>query len=74
MKSTKTGDAPYRNLLDLFVEDFITCLNSPDWPAAELLLRLFLFKMVSLAEGEKTPAPARNMALDLLGLDGSSNL
>jgi cohesin loading factor subunit SCC2 len=72
MKSTKTGDAPYRNLLDLFVEDFITCLNSPDWPAAEVLLRLFLFKMVSLAEGEKTPAPARNMALDLLGLMGAA--
>lgn len=72
MKSTKTGDAPYRNLLDLFVEDFITCLNSPDWPAAELLLRLFLFKMVTLAEGDKTPAPARNMALDLLGLMGAA--
>ncbi|TVY22746.1 Protein rad9 [Lachnellula hyalina] len=72
MKSTKTGDAPYRNLLDLFVEDFITCLNSPDWPAAELLLRLFLFKMVHLAEGDKTPAPAKNMALDLLGLMGSA--
>ncbi len=72
MKSTKTGDAPYRNLLDLFVEDFITCLNSMDWPAAELLLRLFLFKMVSLAEGEKTAAPAKNMALDLLGLMGAA--
>ncbi|RDL30829.1 uncharacterized protein BP5553_10174 [Venustampulla echinocandica] len=72
MKSTKTGDAPYRNLLDLFVEDFITCLNSTDWPAAELLLRLFLFKMVYLAEGDKTPAPAKNMALDLLGLMGAA--
>ncbi|CAG8973753.1 hypothetical protein HYALB_00007703 [Hymenoscyphus albidus] len=72
MKSTKSGDAPYRNLLDLFVEDFITCLNSTDWPAAELLLRLFLFKMVQLAEGDKTPAPARNMALDLLGLMGAA--
>ena len=72
MKSTKTGDAPYRNLLDLFVEDFITCLSSTDWPAAELLLRLFLFKMVHLAEGEKTPAPAKNMALDLLGSMGAA--
>ncbi|KAN0096308.1 hypothetical protein V8E51_015113 [Hyaloscypha variabilis] len=72
MKSTKTGDTPYRNLLDLFVEDFITCLNSPEWPAAELLLRLFLFKMVSLAEGDKTLSLARNMALDLLGLMGAA--
>ncbi|KAH8678999.1 hypothetical protein BGZ60DRAFT_402322 [Tricladium varicosporioides] len=72
MKSTKSGDAPYRNLLDLFVEDFITCLDTPDWPAAELLLRLFLFKMVVLAEGDKTPAPAKNMALDLLGTMGAA--
>jgi cohesin loading factor subunit SCC2 len=72
MKSTKSGDAPYRNLLDLFVEDFIACLNSTDWPAAEMLLRLLLFKMVQLAEGEKTPAPAKNMALDLLGLMGAA--
>ncbi|KAF8861748.1 hypothetical protein BDZ45DRAFT_799665 [Acephala macrosclerotiorum] len=72
MKSTKSGDAPYRNLLDLFIEDFITCLNSTDWPAAELLLRLFLYKMVQLAEGEKTPAPAKNMALDLLGMMGAA--
>lgn len=72
MTSTKTGDTPYRNLLDLFVQDFITCLSSTDWPAAELLLRLFLFKMVSLAEAEKTPAPAKNMALDLLGEMGAA--
>ncbi|KAJ5042311.1 uncharacterized protein L3040_004863 [Drepanopeziza brunnea f. sp. 'multigermtubi'] len=72
MKSTKSGDTPYRNLLDLFVEDFITCLNSADWPAAELLLRLLLFKMVGLAEGDKTPVPAKNMALDLLGMMGAA--
>lgn len=72
MNSTKTGDAPYRNLLDLFVEDFIACLNSAEWPAAELLLRLFLFKMVHLAEGDKTPAPAKNMALELLGSMGAA--
>jgi cohesin loading factor subunit SCC2 len=72
MKSTKSGDTPYRNLLDLFVEDFITCLSSPDWPAAELLLRLFVYKMVALAESNKTPAPAKNMALDLLGRMGAA--
>ncbi|KAI9649885.1 Sister chromatid cohesion protein 2 [Ciborinia camelliae] len=72
IKSTKNGDTPYRNLLDLFVEDFITCLNSTEWPAAELLLRVFLFKMVQLAEVDKTPAPAKNMALDLLGSMGAA--
>ncbi|EQL00671.1 sister chromatid cohesion protein Mis4 [Ophiocordyceps sinensis CO18] len=65
--STKSGDTPYRNLLDLFVDDFTTCLDSPDWPSAELLLRLLMFMMVQLFEAGKTAAPAKNMALELLG-------
>ncbi|KAF9773605.1 hypothetical protein IL306_008560 [Fusarium sp. DS 682] len=65
--STKSGDTPYRNLLDLFVEDFTACLDSPDWPAAELLLRLLMIMMVQLFEAPKTAAPAKNMALELLG-------
>ncbi|KAH6895844.1 sister chromatid cohesion C-terminus-domain-containing protein [Thelonectria olida] len=65
--STKSGDTPYRNLFDLFVEDFTTCLDSPDWPSSELLLRLLMVMMVQLFEAPKTAAPAKNMALELLG-------
>ncbi|KAI0863707.1 sister chromatid cohesion C-terminus-domain-containing protein [Xylaria cubensis] len=72
LKSTKTGDTPYRNLLDLFVEDFTTCLDSPDWPAAELLLRLTMYLMFKHVDGEKNAAPARNMALELLGVMAAS--
>ncbi|KAI1074975.1 ARM repeat-containing protein [Whalleya microplaca] len=68
LKSTKSGDTPYRNLLDLFVEDFTTCLDSPDWPAAELLLRLTMYMMFQQVSGDKNAAPARNMALELLGV------
>jgi cohesin loading factor subunit SCC2 len=67
IRSTKSGDTPYRNLLDLFVDDFTTCLDSPDWPSAELLLRLLMLMMMQLFEAGKTPAPAKNMALELLG-------
>ncbi|GAB0133744.1 hypothetical protein EsDP_00002141 [Epichloe bromicola] len=67
MGSTKSGDTPYRNLLDLFVDDFTTCLYLPDWPSAELLLRLLMVMMVQLFEAPKTAAPAKNMALELLG-------
>lgn len=67
MTSTKTGDSPYRNLLELFVDDFTRCLDSPDWPSAELLLRLLMFMMVQLFEAPKTAAPIKNMALELLG-------
>ncbi|TGJ84944.1 hypothetical protein E0Z10_g3823 [Xylaria hypoxylon] len=72
LTSTKTGDTPYRNLLDLFVEDFTTCLDSPDWPAAELLLRLTMLLMLHQVDGEKNAAPARNMALELLGVMAAS--
>ncbi|KAI0541065.1 hypothetical protein GGR58DRAFT_498409 [Xylaria digitata] len=72
LNSTKTGDTPYRNLLDLFVEDFTTCLDSPDWPAAELLLRLTMILMFQQVDGEKNAAPARNMALELLGVMAAS--
>ncbi|KAK4078873.1 hypothetical protein Purlil1_11811 [Purpureocillium lilacinum] len=65
--TTKTGDTPYRSLLDLFVEDLITCLGSPVWPSAELLLQLLMVTMVQLIEAPKTAAPARNLALELLG-------
>ncbi|KAI6785324.1 uncharacterized protein J7T54_006966 [Emericellopsis cladophorae] len=66
--STKTGDSPYRNLLDLCVEDFALCLSSQDWPAAELLLRCLMSQMNTLFEGEKTAAPAKSMALEVLGV------
>lgn len=68
LKSTKTGDTPYRNLLDLFVEDFTSCLNNPDWPAAELLLRIFMTLMVNIANENKSSAPSKNMALEVLGV------
>ncbi|KAI9836545.1 MAG: hypothetical protein M1819_001176 [Sarea resinae] len=70
--STKTGDQPYRHLLDIFTEDFVTVIDSADWPAAELLLRILLITTINIAESDKSTAPAKNMALDLMGLMGST--
>ncbi|KAL4806418.1 sister chromatid cohesion C-terminus-domain-containing protein [Aspergillus unguis] len=72
MTSTKTGDQPYRNILDLFTEDLISVLGSTTWPAAELLLRIMASHMVSLADNDKSPATAKSMALELLGWMGSA--
>jgi cohesin loading factor subunit SCC2 len=71
LTSTKSGDQPYRNLLDIFTEDFISVLGLPDWPAAEMLLRVLLIKMVAIMDEEKRPVPAKNLALDLMGVMGS---
>lgn len=72
MTSTKSGDEPYRNLLDIFVEDFLSVLGSTDWPAAQLLLTSLLSNLLSLVDNEKSTAPVRNMALELFGLMGSA--
>ncbi|ERS96430.1 hypothetical protein HMPREF1624_07340 [Sporothrix schenckii ATCC 58251] len=70
--SSKSADTPYRNLLDLFVEDFTACLETPDWPSAELLLRLLMMAMFKLTENDKVPAPVKNMALEELGVIGAA--
>ncbi|KAL4896228.1 putative sister chromatid cohesion protein Mis4 [Aspergillus ambiguus] len=72
MTSTKTGDQPYRNILDLFTEDLISVLGSTDWPAAELLLRIMASHMVGIADLDKSAATAKSMALELLGWMGSA--
>ncbi|KAH0844398.1 putative sister chromatid cohesion protein Mis4 [Fonsecaea pedrosoi] len=70
-KVTKTGDSPYRNILDLFVEDLTLVLPLPDWPASELLLTALALRMKSLAETDKS-ASTKNMALESLGVMGSA--
>jgi cohesin loading factor subunit SCC2 len=71
LNSTRSGDQPYRNLLDIFTEDFISVLGLPDWPAAELLLRVLCINMIQLMEDDKRPVPAKNLALDIMGVMGA---
>jgi cohesin loading factor subunit SCC2 len=70
--ATKTGDQPHRNLLDLFAEDLISVLGSPDWPAAELLLWILARHMLTILNDEKGAATPKNMALELIGWMGSA--
>ncbi|KAK9240517.1 sister chromatid cohesion C-terminus-domain-containing protein [Lipomyces kononenkoae] len=70
MKSTKSGDAPYRVLLDLFTEDFITVLEYPEWPGAELLLRCLTMHLIGCVNGETYGSQVNSMSLELLGLIG----
>ncbi|KAK6000974.1 hypothetical protein QM012_003057 [Aureobasidium pullulans] len=67
LTSTKSGDQPYRNLLDIFTEDFLNVLGNTDWPAAEMFLRVLLAKMFELSENQKGSAPSKAMALELMG-------
>jgi cohesin loading factor subunit SCC2 len=72
LSPTKTRDESFRNLLYIFVEDFVRSFDCPEWPAAELLLRLILFKMIRLLEAEKTTSTVKLMAVDILGLMGAA--
>ena len=72
MTASKTGDQPHRQLLELFLEDFITVLGISEWPSAELLLQILFANCRNIAENQKSLAPAKNMALELLGRMGSA--
>lgn len=71
MSTSKSGDEPHRQLLDMLTEDLISVLGNPEWPAAELMLRALLLSTINIAEN-KSSAPAKNMALELLGIMGSA--
>ncbi|KAI9725197.1 MAG: Sister chromatid cohesion protein 2 [Chrysothrix sp. TS-e1954] len=71
MSTKKSDDQPYRELLDIFVQDFVGLLGNALWPSAELLLRALLTQLVGIATNDKSAVPAKNLALDLMGSMGS---
>ena len=42
-----SNESEYRVLLDNFMEDVITVLNFPEWPAAEMIVHIFSKIMVT---------------------------
>ena len=72
LTTSKSSDEPYRRLLDIFTEDFLNVLGSSDWPAAEILLLTLVKHMINIIEKkDKSPAPSRTLALELLAVMGS---
>lgn len=71
LTSTKTGESPYRNLIEIFTSDFLAVLGFPDWPAAETLLTRLLFRLVQIIKDEKQLVNAKSMSLELMGMMGA---
>jgi cohesin loading factor subunit SCC2 len=71
LSSTKTGDDPYRNLLEIFTADFLSVLGLPDWPSAETLLTTLLVRVVEITKEEKQSANAKSLGLELMGMMGA---
>lgn len=70
---SKTGDKPFRNLLDLFIEDFCNVLGSPQWPAAATLLSTLLIRMSNMVHGKdaaKQTVVDKDMALSTMAKVG----
>ncbi|CAG8454816.1 17701_t:CDS:10 [Funneliformis caledonium] len=67
-KSIKnSNDSEYRVLLDNFMEDVITVLNFPEWPAAEMIVHIFSKIMVGYINDKKADTYTKSMAIDYLG-------
>jgi cohesin loading factor subunit SCC2 len=69
----KTSDKPFRNLLDLFIDDFCNVLGSPEWPGAEILLEQILIRMAALLQADqpaKTSVNDKDMALSIMARIG----
>ncbi|KAG8956027.1 Sister chromatid cohesion protein 2 [Tulasnella sp. 424] len=78
-KTTKsTKEADYRAILDNLIQDLLTVLFWPEWPAASILLGVATKYLLSALDDVKTSTAAANdsngaksMALDHLGVIGA---
>ncbi|KAG9017932.1 Sister chromatid cohesion protein 2 [Tulasnella sp. 427] len=78
-KATKsTKEADYRAILDNLIQDLLTVLFWPEWPAASILLGVATKYLLSALDDVKTSTAAANdsngaksMALDHLGVIGA---
>ncbi|KAG8907886.1 Sister chromatid cohesion protein 2 [Tulasnella sp. 403] len=75
-KSTKEAD--YRAIFDNLLQDLLTVLYRPEWPAASVLLAIATKYLVSALDDVKTAAAAaaetngaKSIALDHLGIIGA---
>ncbi|KAJ2418291.1 Sister chromatid cohesion protein 2, partial [Coemansia sp. RSA 2524] len=61
---TTTNEAEYRALLELFIDNCIVLLGHPQWPAAELVVRIYSLHMLDILDEEKSDISLKNMALE----------
>uniref|UniRef100_A0AAY4E5F7 Nipped-B protein n=1 Tax=Denticeps clupeoides TaxID=299321 RepID=A0AAY4E5F7_9TELE len=64
---SKQGEEDYRPLFENFVQDLLSTVNKPEWPAAELLLSLLGRLLVHQFSNKQTEIALRVASLDYLG-------
>lgn len=65
---SKTEDIDYRPLFENFVQDLLSTVNKPEWPATELLLTLLGKMLVKNFSNKGTDMSLRVASLDYLGV------
>lgn len=65
---SKNEDIDYRPLFENFVQDLLTTVNTPEWPAAELLLSLLGRVLRDKFSNRSTEMPLRVSSLEYLGV------
>ncbi|KAM9590527.1 nipped-B-like protein isoform 5-T7 [Morphnus guianensis] len=64
---SKQGEEDYRPLFENFIQDLLSTVNKPEWPAAELLLSLLGRLLVHQFSNKSTEMALRVASLDYLG-------
>ncbi|BFZ16564.1 hypothetical protein BsWGS_19603 [Bradybaena similaris] len=67
-KCTTKGEEDYRHLFENFVQDLLTTVNKPEWPASELLLSLLGRILVQQFSSKSTDMSLRVASLEYLGI------
>lgn len=65
---TRSGDTDFRPIFENFIEDLLTTVNKPEWPAAELLLSLLGTLLVNSMSDKTVDAALRVVSLEYLGI------
>ncbi|XP_025080871.1 nipped-B-like protein B isoform X1 [Pomacea canaliculata] len=67
-KCTAKGEEDYRPLFENFVQDLLSTVNKPEWPASELLLSLLGRILVQQFSSKATDTSLRVASLEYLGI------
>ncbi|PIA17602.1 ARM repeat-containing protein [Coemansia reversa NRRL 1564] len=54
----------YRAMLETFINDCIVLLGHPQWPAAELVVRIYSYHILEILDEDKSDIAIKNMALE----------
>ncbi|KAG0172225.1 Sister chromatid cohesion protein 2 [Apophysomyces sp. BC1015] len=60
--------AEYRLIMESMMDDVLVVLNDPEWPVAQLIMRVFSKILVVQIESQKSDVYLKSLAIDWLGI------